>query len=267
LSTITFLGTPSAWKPLTYDRLMAQPERNHRCIDAGLQQLHGGRMPQRMRRYMLRSQRWAALTGGGDVLRQQILDPIVTQSATTAIGEGDLPFPEREFLQPGLQNGRCLFGERNAAFLAPLAQHMDMGTGAKMGILAGQRGQLRRAQAGLHRQEQPGVVAAARPSALVGGDEDRVDFRPRQVMHLLMSAALGGNREHALDLLGVLGQLEGGITEEGTDGGEPQVAAARPDPPLRLQVLEKSADQRRIKRFPGELGRLFAETGFCKLEQ
>jgi hypothetical protein len=40
---------------------------------------------------------------------------------------------------------------------------------------------------------------------LVGYGEQGVDFRPRQVMHLLMGATSSGNREHALDAFGVLG--------------------------------------------------------------
>lgn len=65
----------------------------------------------------------------------------------------------------------------------------------------------------------------------------------------------------------MLGQLEGGIAEKGTDGGEPQTAAACPDSPLRLQIIEKGTDQRRIERFPIELGRCLAEVGACKMEQ
>ena len=95
-------------------------------------------MPQYVRIYPFVSQRRTDLTGGSDMLRQQILETIVAQATTMAIWEENLLLANAELLHPWLQNSHCLTSERNAAFLSPFSQHMNMGTGAKMNIFASQ---------------------------------------------------------------------------------------------------------------------------------
>src|SRR5438094_4165383 len=50
-----------------FDGLMPQPERNHRSIDTGLQQFHGGAVPQHVRRYSFVLQRRTTLLSDDDI--------------------------------------------------------------------------------------------------------------------------------------------------------------------------------------------------------
>ena len=80
------------------------------------------------------------------MLRQQILNPIVAQTATTTIRKYDLPFTRRKLLQPSLQNGRRLLGQRRATFLPAFSKHMNIRSSSEMRILARQPGQFRQTQ-------------------------------------------------------------------------------------------------------------------------
>jgi hypothetical protein len=58
---------------------VAQPQRDHRSIDAGLQQLHGCGVPQDVRNDAFLLQRGTSLPGDGRVLVEQVLDAIRAQ--------------------------------------------------------------------------------------------------------------------------------------------------------------------------------------------
>jgi hypothetical protein len=55
--------------------------------------------------------------------------------------------------------------------------------------------------------------------------------------------ALGGDREHALDHVGVLGVPEGGVAEQRVDRRQADVAGAGAVVALALEVIEEGADQ------------------------
>jgi len=61
---------------------VAEPERDHRQIDATSKQRHGRGMPKRMRRNDPFSQRRTCIARGGDVARDEPLEGIGTESST-----------------------------------------------------------------------------------------------------------------------------------------------------------------------------------------
>ncbi|MEG3145032.1 hypothetical protein U1839_10260 [Sphingomonas sp. RT2P30] len=86
---------------------------------------------------------------------------------------------------------------------------------------------LRQPQACLHGEVEQHVIAATDPAAPVARGQDRVDLASGEEMHLALVVELAGDREHALDLPGIGGLLECGVTEECSDRGEaylPQLA-------------------------------------------
>ncbi len=64
------------------DRLMPEPQRDHREIDARLEQFHRGGVPKDMRRYPLVAQRRAMRARRPNVLGEQILDRVGAEAAT-----------------------------------------------------------------------------------------------------------------------------------------------------------------------------------------
>jgi hypothetical protein len=59
--------------------------------------------------------------------------------------------------------------------------------------------------------------------------------------------ALGGDRHHPGDRLGVLGVLQGGVSVEGVDRRQAVVACAGTVAAIGFEVGEKCADQRRAQ--------------------
>jgi hypothetical protein len=91
------------------------------------------------------------------------------------------------------------------------------------------------------------VIVATDPVAPVWRREDRVDLAAGEEMHFALVVELAGDREHALDLPGIGGLLECGVTEECTDRGEAQVARLDPDRPAHLEIVEEGADERGVE--------------------
>ncbi len=82
------------------DGLMSEPEGDDAPIDAALQQLHCGRVPQGVRRDPLVHEGRAAPSCGGDVLRYQTLDGIRAQASAPATGEDRLIGLQWPLVQP-----------------------------------------------------------------------------------------------------------------------------------------------------------------------
>ena len=93
-------------------------------------------------------------------------------------------------------------------------------------------------------QEQR-VIAAPEPRALIGRGEQRVDLGPGEKGDLAPRETLAGHGEHALDLRGMGGGLECGVSKERVDGGQPQIPAPHTQA-VRFELIQKRADQRGV---------------------
>lgn len=114
------------------NRFMAEPQRDHRAVDARLQQLHGRATPQHVRRHPLRLQRREAFGDDLHILRQQRLDAVGTESPTVHIGEqNSSSFPCR-LLEPCLECTSSEGGQRRTPFLSSLTDTPDMSAGAEV---------------------------------------------------------------------------------------------------------------------------------------
>src|SRR5436309_623207 len=90
------------------------------------------------------------------------------------------------------------------------------------------------------------MVAASNPGMRIGRSEERFDFLPYKEGDHGASETLTGDGQDPLNVLGLRGLLEGGVAEEGADGGEAHIATACCAAAALLQVIEKRTDQRRI---------------------
>jgi hypothetical protein len=103
-------------------------------------------------------------------LVDQQLDRVAAERRSPPGGEERLVGLALAFLQPLAQDGDALAGEGGAALLAALAAaaHVRAARG-QHGVADAQADQLGETQAGLERELQERVVAAAEPASAVGG--------------------------------------------------------------------------------------------------
>src|SRR5271166_830532 len=86
-------------------------------------------------------------------------------------------------------------------------------------------------------------------------------------MRLTLVVALARYREDALDMRAVGRLLEGREPEERADGGQAQVARSDASAPLRLEILQKRADERRVQIVERQNRRWLAKSSLRKGEQ
>lgn len=151
---------------------------------------------------------------------------IGTQRRAAEVGKQNLPVAARRLAKLGLQHGDSSFSKRYTSFLSAFPDHANMSAWTEGDIIACQAGHFRLTESGLRRDQEKCVITPTEPGALIGRDEQSLDLRTREKVHLGSCKALAGNSQHTLDLGSVGGRFECGIPEEGVDGGQAQVAAA-----------------------------------------
>jgi hypothetical protein len=109
-------------------------------------------------------QRGADLSGGLDMLDQQVMDAVGAEAGSSGVGEQDLPVPAWRFAEPGFQHGARRFGQRDASFFAALPNHMNMRTSTERDVVACQSGHFGQTEPRLHGHQEEGVIAPAEPS-------------------------------------------------------------------------------------------------------
>ena len=186
------------------------------------------------------------------MLVQQVLHPVDSQSLTFGAGKEHVLGAAWRLAQPGLQHGTGGFGQRRTAFLATLADDPQVSTASRDEVLSFEPGHFGQPKPRLHRREDEGVVASARPCASIRRRKQRVDFRAAQKTDQLARESLARDREHSLDLHRVGRQFERRVAKEGMDRGESQIAAPNAQAAAGLEVLQERGDQRCVDLLEGE---------------
>jgi len=174
-------------------RLMAEPQRNHRTIHARFEKVHGHGVSQAVNGHALVLQRWAHLGGGQTMLVQQVLHAVDGETCAFGAGEQYVPMPWWRFTEPGFHHGACRSGKGCAAFLAPLADDAYVSPAAEDDVRAGEPGHLGNAQTRLDGHEEKGVIASAKPGALIRSGQQGIDFHAREKLDQGPRETLAGN--------------------------------------------------------------------------
>lgn len=106
-----------------------------------------------------------------------------------------------------------------------LCRNTEHGAGPDDDVAAAQSDELADPQAGLHRQDQQGVIATANPGRAIRCCQQRLELWPGEEGDDLAIDTLLGDCEDPLDK-GAVFVGEGGEVEERVHGGEPGVAGA-----------------------------------------
>lgn len=119
--------------------------------------------------------------------------------------------------------------------------------------------QLGKTQAGLHGEQQQGVIAPPQPCRPIRGGEDGLDLRSVKEMDLTLVVALARYRQHTLDMSPVGRLFEGCETEEGTDGRQPQITGSDAGGSVLLEIIQESTDEGGIQIVERQVRRRLVE--------
>src|SRR4030067_1019472 len=153
------------------DRLVSEPKRDDRAIDAVLEEVHGCSVGKHVRCYVLPPEGRTAPPGDIAVAGHQVLDGIPAQRPAAAAREhwslrfaGALPEPRLHDLGRLLTEGR-------AALLPPLSFAAYVGAWSQDDVVAAEADQFRHSQSPLDRHQQESLVPSPDPSGCVGGGD------------------------------------------------------------------------------------------------
>jgi len=181
------------------------------------------------------------------MLGQERLDAVGAEPPPVQVGEQGAGAVPRRLVEPRPESDSGVPCQWGASFLPAFADAPHVRAGAEMDGVPVQADQLGEAQAGLGREQQQGVVAAAEPRRPVGRGKDRFDLDAREEMHFTLIVSLARYREHALDEGTVSRLFEGYKPEEEADGSQAQVACRDAGAALRLEIGQERADERRVQ--------------------
>ena len=194
-----FVGHVGVEVDLCRGTLVAEPQSDDGDVDSGVQQAHGGGVPQGVRGDVLAGQRRAG-SGGVAAWRARRCS---TASRLRGCrrgrwNSGSAGSPARSVSQARRTATVC-GGERGDPLFAALAEAGDVRPGAEVDVAAGQAGQLGDAQPGLDGEAEHGVVAAAGPGGAVGRGQQRVGLGVGEVGDQGLVGAFGGDGQDAVD--------------------------------------------------------------------
>jgi hypothetical protein len=195
------------------------------------------------------------------------MNAVGDETRASGIGEKDLTITTWRFSEPSFQYGERGFGERYTTFFATLSDYTNVSTCTDRDIIAFQPSHFGLAQSRLRCHQKEGVITPAKPGALIGRGEQRLDLWTGEEMHLGPREALAGDSQHALDLSGMFRHFERDISKEGVNGSQPQIPAAGTQTSMLLQMIEKRHDQWGIDRLEGQLRRRGVQPLVGKLQQ
>lgn len=156
------------------DRPVAKPMRDHRTVDAGLEDLHRRTVPKDLRRHPLAAERGALLHLGLHMLGQQALGGVGAEGPAMDVWKKHRRAALPGLLEPGMKGVACLLGERGASLLAALTEAADMRAGAQDDGVTLELDDLAQPQAGLHGEQEQHEIAPADPCAPVWRRQERV---------------------------------------------------------------------------------------------
>ncbi len=116
--------------------LMTKPQCNCGPIDTFLQHINGHRVSQTVDGDAFCFKRGTDAGCGTAVLVEQVLNVVNGESPAAGVGKEDMVITPLGLTHPGFEHGMGGLGERRTSLTSALADHSQMGAGAKNKILA-----------------------------------------------------------------------------------------------------------------------------------
>ena len=105
------------------------------------------------------------------MLVEQVLHSMHSETCALSAGKKHVCRTPLWLTQPGFHHGACGSGKRSAAFLSPLANNTYMSASPEDHVLSRESGHLGYTQACLYSHEKKGMIAPAKPDALIRSSE------------------------------------------------------------------------------------------------
>ncbi len=223
-----------------------EPEGDDGGVHSAVQHLHGARMAEHMGCDRLATERGAGGLSCDRMVADEQLDRVGAEPSASTGGKQRVSRPAAAFPEPDPQRADGLPGKRRDAFFAALAVGSDVWASAEIDVADDQAREFREAQAGLEREEQESVVPTASPGRAVWRREECRQFPTVEECDESPFESLGRDGQDALDVVRVLGVLEGRVAEEAVDGSESGVACADTVLAVAFEMLQEGADERRV---------------------
>ena len=193
------------------------------------------------------AERWLVLGGVCDVDREAAFERVAAESPSSDRREQRIVGVAGAFGEPHAQDGGGHSGEWRDALFSAFPVAGDVAAPARLNVADVERCDLGGAQPGLDREHQQGVVASAGPGRAVRCGEQRIDLCFVEERDERSVGAFGWDREHALDVVGVLGVAQGGVSVERVDRRQPRVAGPGAVARVGLEVIEERGDRGRVE--------------------
>jgi hypothetical protein len=152
------------------DVLVSKPQRDHRGVDAGVQQSHCRGMPQDMHGHRFLHQRRTDAGGHLHVFGEPMFESVATERFAGARHEERSPGQSGALGKPAAQGGDQARRERGDPLLSSFSLATHMCAGCEMDIGTSKADQLRCSQARLRGETEERVVTSVAPLLDFGED-------------------------------------------------------------------------------------------------
>jgi hypothetical protein len=204
-------------------------------------------MPEHMRTDSLSFQRRTFFRGGEDVSVNDVFQRVPAQLLSAVAWKERVLIASASLLEPYLYYFECFPAQGRAALFAPLALAPDVRAGSSDDIAGAQIEEFRCPQTGLQGQSQKDVIPTPDPSRTIWGGGQSFHFIAIKEVHRSsnMTFAWQGKDLLALEHQGWI--IHRHEPEEGADGSQPRIPTAGAIAPIRFNVRQKVAYQRRVQ--------------------
>ena len=110
-----------------FDALMSKPQGDGSDIDSGLEQIHGGSVPDDVRSDPFGKEARAIGAGTLDRLLKKMIEAVRRQNGSSDRGESQRIIGRFDLAEPALQDPCRLWPERDGSILASLTMQLDIG--------------------------------------------------------------------------------------------------------------------------------------------
>ena len=218
-------------------------------------------MSQRVQGHVLLSQTGVVVAGVSEVDSESSFERVATEPSPADRWEERIIGVPGALGEPDAQHSGGGAGQWRDPLFASFAFTGDVrgATGLEVGDVEG--GELGGAQPGLGSEQEQRVVAAPGPGGAVGRGEQHGDLLWLEEGDDRSVGAFGRDREHPLDVVGVLGVTQRQVAKQRVDRGQASVAGAGTVATVGLEVIQERGDRAGVQVGDIQLRRLATGTG------
>ena len=238
-----------------FNALMSKPQGDGGDIDSGLEQVHGGRVPDHMRSNPFGEEARAIGTGTLDRLLKEMIEAVRRHYRPSDGGKSQRVVRRFQFMEPALQDPCRLRPQRNGPFLASLTMQLNVSIRSERDLPTPHVEDFRGSSPAVIHCQKQGMVTAPEPASGIGRRQYGVHLDPGEISDQTMVCAFRGDSQDAIHEAEVGGVANGDDSKERSDGGEAGIPGTDLVVPPRFEMIQEGQDGRRVQVSEGQGGR------------